>query len=59
MKKLLWSLAFIGLSATILPAILVFSGAIELGAHKAMMVVGMILWFATAPLFMKRRDSSQ
>jgi len=58
MKNLLIGIALIGLLATVLPSILVFSSAIEPATHKTMMVVGMILWFVTAPFFMKRRDSS-
>jgi hypothetical protein len=57
MKILLSSIALIGLLATILPSILVFSGTIELGIHKTIMGVGMVLWFVTAPLFMKRKKS--
>jgi uncharacterized membrane protein len=56
MKILLSSLAFVGLLATVLPSILVCFGAIELGTHKTIMVIGMILWFVTAPFFMKRKD---
>ena len=57
MKLLLSSLGLIGLLATVLPSILVFSGAIEPGTHKTVMAVGMVLWFVTAPFFMKRKDS--
>ncbi len=57
MKILLISIALIGLLATILPSILVFSGAIEPGTHKTIMSIGMILWFVTAPFFMKRKKS--
>ena len=57
MKILLGAIAFIGLLATILPSILVFSGTIDLGFHKAIMAIGMILWFVTAPFFVKRKQS--
>jgi uncharacterized membrane protein YGL010W len=57
MKKLLIGLGFIALLATVLPSILVCFGAIELGTHKTVMVIGMILWFVTAPFFMRRKDS--
>ena len=56
MKILLCIGAFIGLLATILPSMLVFSGTIEPGTHKAIMAIGMILWFVTAPFFRKRKD---
>jgi hypothetical protein len=58
MKILLSSLAFVGLLATVLPSILVCFGAIELGIHKTIMVIGMILWFVSAPFFMRRKDSA-
>jgi dihydroxyacid dehydratase/phosphogluconate dehydratase len=57
MKILLCTLGLIGLLATVLPAILVFSGVMEPGTHKTVMVIGMIVWFATAPFFMKRKKS--
>ena len=57
MKILLSIIAFIGLLATILPSILVFSGIIELETHKTTMVIGMILWFVTAPFFMTGKTS--
>lgn len=57
MKILLSFLGLIALLATILPSILVFSGAIESETHKTVMTIGMILWFVTAPFFMKRKDS--
>ncbi len=57
MKILLSSIALIGLMATVLPSILVFAGAIELETHKRAMIIGMILWFASAPLFIKKKGS--
>ena len=32
----------------------VFSGVIELKTHKTMMGIGMVAWFVTAPLWMKK-----
>jgi hypothetical protein len=56
--KILWGIAsYIALSATIFPAVLVFSGTIDLEMHKRIMAIGMILWFITAPLCMKKRSS--
>jgi hypothetical protein len=57
MKILLGSLAMIGLLATVLPSILVCFNAIELGTHKTIMAIGMVLWFATAPFFMKKKKA--
>jgi hypothetical protein len=54
--KVLWrSLSGIALMATIVPAVLVFLGIIELGTQKGIMTVGMILWFIAAPLSMKKK----
>ena len=57
MTTLLKCFAIIGLLATIVPSILVFTGTIELGIHKNIMGIGMVLWFVTAPFFMKRKKS--
>jgi hypothetical protein len=58
MKILLSILGLAALLATVLPSVLVYFGAIELGTHKTLMVIGMILWFVTAPFFMKKKDSA-
>jgi len=58
MKILLIGIGFIGLLATVLPSILVFAGMIDLGMHKIIAALGMVLWFASAPFFMKRKDSA-
>jgi hypothetical protein len=58
MKTLLGILASIALAATLLPSILVFSGAMEPGTHKTIMTAGMVLWFVTAPFIMKRKGST-
>lgn len=57
MKIVLISIGVIGLLATVLPSILVFSGTIELGTHKTIMGIAMVVWFVTAPFFMKRKKS--
>ena len=56
MKTILKYISYLGLLATVLPSILIFSGAIELGTHKAFMLSGLILWFATAPFWMGRKQ---
>ena len=50
MKKLLIFISFIGLALTITPSILAFKGIITLKTHFWLMGIGMVLWFATAPL---------
>ncbi|MBN2242987.1 MAG: hypothetical protein JW793_09885 [Acidobacteria bacterium] len=56
MKIFLAGIAWLGLLATVLPSILVFAGVMEAPAHKAVMGVGMVLWFAAAPFFMKEKS---
>ena len=57
MKILLGSIACLALLATILPAILIFFGKIELETHRNIMAVGMVVWFLTAPFYAKKRNS--
>jgi hypothetical protein len=57
MKTLWSSLSLIALLATIVPAILVFFGIMELGTQKGIMTGGMILWFIAAPLYMKKKNT--
>ena len=56
MKKLLIVLSIIGLLLTIVPSILVFTGDLTLQSNKNIMIVGMVLWFATASIWMKEDD---
>ncbi len=48
-------ISFAGLALTLVPAFLVFFGQIDLAAHKSWMLGGTLLWFATAPLWMRKR----
>jgi uncharacterized membrane protein YjjB (DUF3815 family) len=57
MKTMLSIVACIALLATLLPSILVYTGTIELGTHKTIMALGMVLWFAATPFIKKRRNS--
>ena len=56
MKKVLIIVSFIGLALTIVPSILVFKQVIDIEMHFHLMVVGMVLWFATAPFWMKTKS---
>ncbi|MEP0368014.1 MAG: hypothetical protein ABJN36_20840 [Cyclobacteriaceae bacterium] len=53
MKTLLKIISFIGLCLTIVPPFLVFYGVIEKPTHFTLMGIGALLWFATAPFWMK------
>jgi len=48
MNKLFKPLALIGLVFTILPALLLLSGTIEIGMTKTLMIIGMVLWYIGA-----------
>lgn len=48
-------ISFAGLGLTVVPAFLVFSGAITWATHARLMLLGMVLWFATAPLWIGRK----
>lgn len=49
-------LSFTGLALTVIPAILVFTEAITFDMHTNLMVVGMLMWFATSPFWMKEKE---
>ncbi len=49
-------LSYIGLALTVLPAFFVFSGQITWETHAQLMLAGTLLWFATAPFWIKKRN---
>ena len=53
MKILLKILSLIGMVLTLVPSLLVFYGVIDKSTHFILMGVGVVLWFATAPFWMK------
>lgn len=55
MKILLIILSMVGLALTIVPSVLVFTQALAMETHKQWMLVGMLLWFFTAPYWMKEQ----
>lgn len=56
MKKiLLLSLSAAGLGLTVMPAGLVFAGRIDWATHAWLMSLGAVLWFTTAPFWMRTR----
>jgi hypothetical protein len=48
--------SFIGLMMTIVPSFLVFSQRMSLDQNKNLMAVGTLLWFITAPFWMKKKS---
>lgn len=53
MKVLTQILSAAGLALTVGPAFFVFTGDITWDTHATLMLVGTVLWFATAPYWMK------
>jgi hypothetical protein len=56
MKMLATVLAIIALGLTIIPAILVFIGKMDLTLHKQLMTAGTILWFVCAPIWFRKKS---
>lgn len=56
MKILLKIVSITGLALTVVPSMLVFTDTITFDMHTNLMVVGMILWFATSPFWMKEKE---
>lgn len=55
MTQILKIVSFIGLVLTVVPSYLVFKNVIDFQVHTSLMFIGMILWFATAPFWMKEK----
>ncbi|MBN2000650.1 hypothetical protein JW935_24085 [candidate division KSB1 bacterium] len=53
MKNILKIVSFSGLLLTVAPAFLVFYRVIDKPTHFLLMIIGTLLWFASAPLWMK------
>ncbi|MEX0771767.1 MAG: hypothetical protein WD038_01295 [Balneolales bacterium] len=56
MKVFLFTISMIGLALTVVPSMFVFSEAITLEMHKQLMVAGMLLWFFSAPFWIKEQS---
>lgn len=53
MQMLLKALALLALTLTLIPPILFATGSLAEGTMKALMLIAALLWFATAPFFLK------
>ena len=53
MNAILKLLSALGLALTVVPAFLVFLTGMDWDTHAILMVVGTVLWFATAPFWMR------
>ena len=45
-----------GLFLTVIPSFLVWYGVIEWNLHAGLMFAGMVMWFATAPLWINKKN---
>jgi hypothetical protein len=57
MKKLLPIISFVGLALVIIPACLYLAGSTDKSQLKNLMLVGTVLWFVSAPLWMGRKNT--
>ncbi|BET68326.1 hypothetical protein ASA1KI_32440 [Opitutales bacterium ASA1] len=53
MKPVLKLLSYAGLALSLLPSFFVFAGTMAPATSKTIMIVGMVLWFSTALLWIK------
>ncbi len=55
MQQTLKLVSWVGLAATVVPCLLYYFNAIDLGAVKAITLVGTLVWFVATPLWMGRQ----
>lgn len=53
MKLILKIISVAGLLLTVVPSFMVFAGDLNLETHKTLAFIGTILWFLSAPFWMK------
>ncbi len=54
MTSLLKTISFLGLVLNIAPAIMVFNDLLSFKHYTILMLIGTILWFATAPFWINK-----
>lgn len=54
MRWVWFTLSLLGLAMTVVPSFLVLAGLARWEWHAQLMALGTVLWFATAPGWMKR-----
>ena len=55
MKTLVKAISFSGLVLMLLASVLVFNGVMSRPTYYVLAMIGTVAWFATVPLWMKRR----
>ena len=59
MKNILKIISLLGLVLTIVPSTLVFKQVIDLNLHYNLMIIGMVLWFGSAPFWMRSKSGEE
>jgi hypothetical protein len=54
MKLIAKMASALGLILTVGPSVVVFRGAMDLDTAKIFMIIGTVIWFASAPVWMNR-----
>jgi len=57
MKPILKTISYLGLTLTVLAPVLVWNGTISIETNKILLIIGMILWFGTAILWIKHEPA--
>ena len=57
--RVLKVISFIGLSLNIVPAVMVFNGMLQMEEYKLLMLIGTIMWFATAPFWINKNETKK
>lgn len=55
--RVLKVISFIGLALNIVPAVMVFNRMIQMEEYKLLMLIGTIMWFATAPFWINKNET--
>ena len=48
--------SYVALGGTIIPSLLVFFGDMDIQMNKNIMAISMVVWFATAPLWINKKS---
>ena len=59
MRRVLQLLSILALCLTVFPSVLFFTGQLELGTMKWLMLAATIAWFLATPLWMGRKRPEQ
>ncbi|MEZ4699226.1 MAG: hypothetical protein R2834_02760 [Rhodothermales bacterium] len=55
MKGIAKIVSAVGLGLTVVPAFLVFGGSMSIEQHTTLMLIGTVLWFGSAPIWMTEK----